>query len=50
MNDHDLLLAIQETLDGVEWSADTCDDIADLMIENGWRIRDKNDVDLGDAP
>lgn len=40
MNDHDLLLAIQELLDGVEWSPDTLDQIAELMNGSGWVIRD----------
>lgn len=45
MNDHDLLLTIQELLDGVEWTTDTVETIAELMVESGYRIRDKNDVD-----
>jgi hypothetical protein len=43
MNDHDLLLTIQELLDGVEWTADTVDTIARLMAESGYRIRDLDD-------
>ena len=45
MTDHDLLLTIQELLDGVEWTPDTIEIIAELMTENGYRIRDLNDVD-----
>lgn len=44
--DHTVLLAIQEMLDGVEWNADTVSDIAQLLIENGYRIRDLADVDI----
>lgn len=40
------LLAIQETLDGVEWNIDTLEDIADVLLQNGYRIRDLDDVDL----
>jgi hypothetical protein len=45
MNDHDLLLAIQELLDGVEWTCETVETIAEMMVESGYRIRDKNDRD-----
>lgn len=40
MNDHDLLLAIQELLDGTEWSADTIEQVALLMEQNGYHISD----------
>jgi hypothetical protein len=40
MNDHDLILAIQELLDGVEWSANTACDIAALLNENGYPVLD----------
>lgn len=43
--DHAALLAIQELLDGVEWSADTLGEVAQIMIGAGYRIRDLNDVD-----
>ena len=46
MDDHELLLSIQELLDGVEWAPDTLDCIASLMIQSGYRIRDVDDVDL----
>lgn len=45
MSDHDLLLAIQEKLDGVEWTPDTLEEIADLMHDHGYRIRDRHDGD-----
>lgn len=44
--DHDAMLAIQEQIDGVEWTPDTLDSIAAIMIGAGYRIRDLNDVDL----
>lgn len=50
MNDHDLLLTIQELLDGVVWTPDTVETIAELMTENGYRIRDKNDRDALATP
>jgi len=40
MDDHSLLLAIQELIDGVEWSADTLEQIAELMTESGYTIHD----------
>jgi len=45
MDDHTLLLAIHELLDGVEWSPDTLEQIAQLMMDSGYRIRDVDDVD-----
>ena len=48
MNDHDTLLAIQELLDGVEWTPQTFGDIADLMREAGYRVRDLNDDPVTD--
>lgn len=44
--DSDIVLAIQELLDGVEWTPSTLDKIAELLIANGYRIRDLDDVDL----
>jgi len=41
--DHEAMLAIQELLDGTEWSADTLDRIAAIVIAAGYRIRDLND-------
>jgi hypothetical protein len=40
MSDHDILLAIQELLDGVEWTSDTTAAIAELLDANGYRIQD----------
>lgn len=45
MTEGELLLAIQERLDGVEWSSDTLEEIADMMRSNGYRIRDCDDRD-----
>ena len=50
MDDHELLLSIQERLDGVVWSPDTLEDIAKLMVKSGYRIRDKDDVDREPDP
>ena len=47
MNDHDILLAIQELLDGVEWTADTLAEIAELLAENGYRVRDLDGEEVG---
>lgn len=40
MDDHDLLLAIQELLDGVAWTPDTLDEIAKLLDDNGYLVAD----------
>jgi hypothetical protein len=40
MNDHEIILAIQELMDGVEWTPDTLQEIAELLHENGYQIRD----------
>lgn len=45
MDDHNAMLAIQELMDGVEWSADTLDEIAQIVRDAGYRIRDTNEVD-----
>src|SRR5439155_15080322 len=45
MNDHEALLAIQELMDGVEWSPDTLDEIASVMRRAGYRIRDTDGID-----
>ncbi len=39
MTDHEIVLAIQELLDGTEWSADTLECIAGLLQSNGYVIR-----------
>lgn len=46
MDDHAAMLAIQELMDGTEWNSGTLDQIAEIMIAAGYRIRDLNDVDL----
>lgn len=38
MSESELLLAIQELLDGVEWTATTLSEIAELLNANGYRI------------
>jgi len=38
--DHTLVLAIRKLLDGQEWSSDTLDEIAWLMTEHGYAIRE----------
>jgi len=43
MSDHDLLLAIQELLDGCEWTVDTVAAIAAMLDDNGYSIRDTDD-------
>jgi hypothetical protein len=43
MNESELLVAIQGMLDGVEWTAETLSDIADLLNANGYRVRDCNE-------
>lgn len=44
MNDHEIMLAIQELLSGVEWSPDTLDQIAELLHDNGYCIEDLDPV------
>lgn len=43
MNDHEAMLAIQQQLDGVEWSSQTTENIAAIMTQAGYRIRDLDD-------
>jgi hypothetical protein len=43
MNDHQAMLAIQQELDGVEWTADTLGCIAEILQQAGYRIRDLDD-------
>ena len=40
MRDSDLLLAIQELLSGTVWTSDTLDEIAELMRESGYEIKE----------
>ena len=42
MTDREIVLAIQELLDGREWSPDTLECIAGLLQHNGYVIRDCN--------
>jgi hypothetical protein len=48
MFDHEAMLEIQQVLDGVEWTADTLDCIARILLQAGYRIRDLDDRDLDD--
>jgi hypothetical protein len=45
MIDHEAMLAIQQELDGVEWTADTLERIAEILHEAGYRVRDLDDRD-----
>ena len=40
-----VLDAITDILDGHEWSGETCQDIAYVLIANGYEIRDVTEVD-----
>lgn len=40
MTDNDLLLAIPELLSGTVWTPDTLDEIAELMRESGYEIKE----------
>jgi hypothetical protein len=48
MDDHDAMLAIQQELDGGEWTADTLERVAEILQQAGYRIRDLDDHDPGD--
>ena len=41
----EVLLEIQGLMDGVEWTPDTLDEIAQVMIQAGYRIRNLDDID-----
>ncbi len=43
MNDHEIILAIQELMSQVEWDASTLDEIADLLDDNGYKVGDISD-------
>lgn len=43
MTDHEIVLAIQELLDGREWTSDTLAAIETILQHNGYPIRDLND-------
>jgi hypothetical protein len=44
MSDHEAMLAIQQELDGVEWTPDTCGEIALILEKAGYRVRDLDEV------
>lgn len=44
MDDHQIVRAIQKLMDGVEWSPDTLDSIADLLNENGYPLREEGET------
>ena len=46
MTDNEILLAIQQEMDGVEWSPDTLDAIAQLLNANGYAVADLDDAAL----
>jgi hypothetical protein len=50
MSDHEAMLAIQQELDGIEWTADTLDRIAEILQHAGYRIRDLDDRDTRADP
>lgn len=39
MDAHCAILAIQELLDGTEWNSNTLSEIAEIMMNAGYRIR-----------
>lgn len=45
MKPEEALLAIQELMDGVEWTPDTLEEIKQVMVAAGYRIRDLDDRD-----
>lgn len=45
MKADEALLAIQELMDGVEWSADTLDHIADILRAAGYQVRDSGSTE-----
>lgn len=42
--DHELVLKIQQLLDGKEWEIHTLDDIAALLVAYGYEVRDPDDA------
>jgi hypothetical protein len=44
------MLAIQQELDGVEWTAETLERIAEILKHTGYRIRDLDDRDAMTEP
>jgi|GEM_PF-6419796 len=49
MTDHESLLAIQDLMDGVEWSSGTLGAIAQILVNAGYQIRDLNDTSLNQS-
>jgi hypothetical protein len=43
MTDHEAMLAIQELLDGQVWTAEVLEEIADVLQQAGYRVRDIED-------
>jgi hypothetical protein len=50
MNDREAMLAIQQELDGTEWTAETLERIAEILQHAGYRIRDLDDRDTRAEP
>lgn len=46
MNASDALQAIQELLDGTNWTPDTLNEIARILIAAGYQMRDANEINL----
>jgi len=40
VTDHEIVLAIQQMLDGTEWQASLVNDIAQLLSDAGYAVRD----------
>ena len=40
LTDHNILLAIQNLMDGKEWSPETLEQIAEILRINGYEVRD----------
>lgn len=49
MNDHEIVLRIQELLDGVEWTPSTLDEIAGVLSDNGYAVHDLDGVERDGA-
>jgi hypothetical protein len=43
MSPHEALMAIRELMDGVEWTPDTLDKIAQILNRTGYTVRDLNE-------
>ncbi len=42
MTDHEIILAIQELMNQVEWDADTLEEIASLLDDNGYNVGEED--------